>query len=90
MDYYMLNIIIAVFSPVVLSILIFENARISAGKKTAFIATNILISLAAIFECVGVHISGNENVPKVVLSLVKAAAYADDWRCVDCACAKTE
>lgn len=54
------------------------------------IATNILISLAAIFECVGVHISGNENVPKVVLSLVKAAAYADDWRCVDCACAKTE
>lgn len=33
MDYYMLNIIIAVFSLVVLSILIFENARISAGKK---------------------------------------------------------
>lgn len=54
MDYYMLNIIIAVFSLVVLSILIFEN------------------------------------VPKVVLSLVKAAACADDWRCVDCACAKTE
>lgn len=75
MDYYMLNIIIAVFSLVVLSILIFENARISAGKKRLFIATNILISLAAIFECVGVHISGNENVPKVVLSLVKAADY---------------
>lgn len=59
----------------VLSILIAENNRISEQKKHLFIATNILIALAAIAECTGVHISGHENIPKGVLAAVKALDY---------------
>ena len=59
----------------VLSILIAENNRISEQKKHLFIATNILIALAAIAECAGVHISGHENIPKGVLAAVKAMDY---------------
>lgn len=47
----------------------------SEKKKQIFITTNILIALAAIVEYAGVHIGGNENIPKAVLAAVKAADY---------------
>lgn len=75
MTYYTSIIIMTLLALGVLSILIGENNRISEQKKHLFIATNILIALAAIAECTGVHISGHENIPKGVLAAVKAIDY---------------
>ena len=60
---------------IVLSILILENNRLPQTKKRVFITTNILIALAAIAECIGVNIGGNEHIPKGVIAAVKAADY---------------
>lgn len=75
MDYYTSIIIMILLALGVLSVLIYENNRISQSIKQLFMATNILIALAAIAECVGVHISGNENLPKGLLAAVKAVDY---------------
>lgn len=75
MIYYTSIIIMTLLALCVLSILIAENNRISEQKKHFFIVTNILIALAAIAECAGVHISGHENIPKGVLAAVKAIDY---------------
>ena len=75
LSYYTSVIIILLLALSVLSILISENNRISKRKKRLFIATNALISLAAISECCGVHLSGNTAIPSWVLSAVKALDY---------------
>lgn len=75
MIYYTSIMIMTLLALGVLSILIVENNRISEQKKHLFIATNILIALAAIAECTGVHISGHENIPRGVLAAVKAVDY---------------
>lgn len=75
MSYYTSVIIMTLFALIVLSILINENNRISPQKKKLFLSTNILIGLAAIAECAGVHISGNADIPKGVLAAVKAIDY---------------
>ena len=74
-DYYTLVIIIILLALAVLSVLISENNRISYEKKRLFIATNILISVAALAECTGIHISGKEYIPGWVLRAVKAVDY---------------
>lgn len=58
-----------------LSVLIAENNRMLKTKKRIFLATNILIALAAIVEYLGVWISGNESIPHGVLIAVKAVDY---------------
>lgn len=75
MNYYTSIIIIILLALTVLSVLVSENNRMSRKKKEIFIATNILIALAAIVEYAGVHIGGNENISKAVLAVVKAADY---------------
>lgn len=75
MNYYTSVIIIILLSLVVLSILVLENDRISHKKKRLFIATNILVSIAAIAECGGVHLNGKEYMPSWVLAAVKAVDY---------------
>ncbi len=75
MSYYTSVIIMTLLALVVLSILISENDRITFQKKQLFIYTNILIAAAAIAEWVGVHISGNADIPKGVLAAVKAVDY---------------
>lgn len=75
MNYYTSVIIIILLALTVLSILVSENNRISQNKKQLFIATNILIAIAAIAECAGVHIGGNPNISKGVLAAVKAVDY---------------
>lgn len=75
MNNYTSVIIMILLALTVLSILISENNRISQTKKQLFIATNMMIALAAIAECAGVHISGNAAVPKGVLAAVKAIDY---------------
>lgn len=47
----------------------------SRTKKQIFIATNLLIALAAMVEYAGVRISGHENIPRGVLAAIKAADY---------------
>ncbi len=49
--------IIILLALAVFSVLILENNRIPRRKKQLFITTNILIALAALSECAGVHIS---------------------------------
>ena len=75
MEYYTSVIIIILLALAVLSILISENDRISHKKKRLFIATNILISIAAIAECGGIHLNGKESIPSWVLAAVKAVDY---------------
>lgn len=74
-NYYTSIIIIILLALIVLSILISENNRLPQTKKRVFIETNILIALAAIAECIGVNIGGNEQIPKGVIAAVKAADY---------------
>ena len=57
MTFYTSEIIIILLALGVLSILVSENDRISRRKKRLFIATNILIAVAATAECAGVHMS---------------------------------
>ena len=74
-SYYTSVIIIILLALTVLSILISENNRIPHEKKRLFIATNVLISVAAVAECAGVHLNGKENIPGWVLAAVKAVDY---------------
>lgn len=75
MSYYTSVIIITLLALGVLSILIYENNRISPDKKRTFLFANLLIGLAALAECAGVHISGNPAVPKDYLTVAKALDY---------------
>ena len=75
LNYYTSVIIITLLALAVLSVLISENARIPYEKKRLFIATNILIAMAAAAECAGMHINGKENIPSWVLAAVKAVDY---------------
>ena len=75
MNYYTSVIVIILLALVVLSVLISENNRISRHKKQHFLTTNLLIALAAIAECAGVHISGKAYIPWGVLAAVKAIDY---------------
>lgn len=74
-SYYTSVIFIILLALAVLSILISENNRIPREKKRLFIATNVLISVAAIAECAGVHLNGKETIPSWVLAAVKAVDY---------------
>lgn len=75
MNYYTSVIVIILLALGVLSVLISENNRISRHKKQHFLTTNLLIALAAIAECAGVHISGKAYIPWGVLAAVKAIDY---------------
>ncbi len=73
--YYTYVIIITLMALGVFSILVYENNRISMRKKRLFILTNLFVAIAAAAECAGVHISGNTEIPRWVLSTVKAIDY---------------
>lgn len=73
--YYTYVIIITLIALGVFSILVYENNRIPMRKKRLFILTNLFVAIAAVAECAGVHISGNAEIPRWVLSTVKAVDY---------------
>ena len=75
MNYYTSVIIITLLALAVLSVLVSENDRITRKKKQLFIATNLLIAVAALAECAGVHMNGKESIPRGVLAAVKAVDY---------------
>lgn len=58
MIYYTSVILITLLALMVLSIRILENDRILRSKKRLFLATNLLIALAATAEYAGVHLNG--------------------------------
>ena len=68
MNTYSSVIIMILLALTVFSVLILENNRIPRRKKQLFITTNILIALAALSECAGVHISGNPEIPRGALA----------------------
>lgn len=75
MIYYTSVILITLLALMVLSILILENDRIPRSKKRLFLATNLLIALAATAEYAGVHLNGNPDFPRWMLPAVKAIDY---------------
>lgn len=75
MNYYTSVIILILLALIVLSILIHENNRIPLEKKRLFFITNLMIALAAVSECAGVHINGNPDVPAWLLMVAKTADY---------------
>lgn len=75
MSYYTSVIVLVLLALGVLSVLISENDRIPRRKKTLFITTNLLIALAAIAECAGVHMDGKPAIPAGCLIAVKALDY---------------
>ena len=75
MVYYTYVIIITVLAMAVLSVLVFENDRISRYKKNLFVMANIFISIASIVECAGVHITGNVAFPRFLLIALKTVDY---------------
>lgn len=75
LNYYTYVITITLLALGVLSILIYENDRISWKKKRLFILTNVFIAIAAAAECAGVHMSGWAGLPKAWLIAVKATDY---------------
>ncbi len=74
-DYYTYVIIMTLMALGVFSILVYENNRIPKGKKRLFLLTNLFLAIAAAAECAGVHISGNAEIPRWILSTVKAMDY---------------
>lgn len=75
MNYYTYVIIITVLALIALSVLVFENDRISVQKKKLFVLANIFISIAAVAECAGVHITGDASAPRWLLIAFKTVDY---------------
>lgn len=75
MSLYTSVILMVLLALGVLSILIYENHRISLRKKRLFFVTNILVAAAALAECAGRHIGLNPDIPEWVLVMVKAIDY---------------
>ena len=70
MSYYTSVIIMILLALGVFSILILENDRIAKQKKKMFLMTNVLIVLAALAECAGVHMGGKEYIPRGCLAAI--------------------
>lgn len=75
MKYYSLIIIISWLTLIILSILIYENERFSKGQKRFAYAVNAIVAFSALFEWLGVYLSGNTDYPIWLLQLVKSADY---------------
>ena len=74
-DYYTSIIIICILGLLVLGVLVFENNRIAKKDKKIFYIGYAIIALSALAEWGGVKMSGNPNVPTVLLRLVKTIDY---------------
>lgn len=75
LSYYTYVIIITLLSLCALSVLVYENDRISIRKKKLFILTNIFIGIAAAAECTADHINGNPNISSKLLLALKMVDY---------------
>ncbi|MEE3333406.1 MAG: GGDEF domain-containing protein [Ruminococcus sp.] len=74
-NYYFSVIILCWLSLIVLSILVFENNRLTKKEKTSFYLTYTLVALAALMELLGIVFNGNSAIPEWVLRAVKCVDY---------------
>lgn len=74
-SYYTSIIIMCWLSLVVLSILVWENNRLSRRRKRLFFLTNIIVALAALMEWLGLQLNGDPTIPTWILCTVKCADY---------------
>lgn len=74
-SYYTSIIIMCWLSLVVLSILVWENNRLSRRRKQMFFLTNVIVALAALMEWLGLQLNGHPSIPTWVLCSVKCADY---------------
>ena len=75
MMYYTAIIIIVWFALLVLSIIVFENNRISKQTKIIMYLTYLVTAIAALAEWLGVQFNGNANIPAWLLKLIKLFDY---------------
>ncbi len=75
LNYYYVVIGITLLTLGLLCILIKENNRIKPKQKQSYYITYLFVALAALAECFGVLLNGNQNVPTWVLRVVKCLDY---------------
>ena len=75
MTFYTAIIIVVWLALAVLSILVFENNRISTRTKQIMYLTYIVTAIAALAEWLGVQFNGNTNIPAGLLKTVKVFDY---------------
>jgi diguanylate cyclase (GGDEF)-like protein len=75
LKYYTAISVIVWLALLILCTLVYENDRISTGKRKIFYLTYVLIFIASLAEWVGVYISGITGVPAVCLRTVKCIDY---------------
>lgn len=73
-DYYSANSTIMWIALIVLCVLVYENDRLKRSVKGRYSLTYALIFLAAMFEWIGIHLSGIHVSPMVV-HIVKCGDY---------------
>lgn len=74
-NYYSSIILLSLMTLAVLSVLIYENARIPGADKRLLYLTYALIALSAMAEWCGVYLDGDARVPAWVLQSIKCADY---------------
>ncbi len=74
-SYYNYIIIISWFALFVLSILVFENDRMTVKEKRFLYFTYIIVALAALSEWLGLVLNGDTETPVWALRIVKCADY---------------
>lgn len=75
MNYYSSIILVCCLSLVVLSILVFENNRLTKKQKLFFYMTYVTVVLASLMEWTGLRFNGDAAIPVWLLRTVKCADY---------------
>lgn len=75
MRYYSFIVVIVIITMAILSILVHENNRFDRKTKRLYYEVYIIVALSAIFEWLGVYLSGNMDYPAWILQAVKCGDY---------------
>ena len=75
MQYFTPLVILVWLSLIVLSILVIENNRIRKARKRVLLITYAVVALAATMEWLGLIFTGNTNIPKALIKVVKFMDY---------------
>ena len=75
MNYYTSIIFLCCFALVILSVLVWENNRLTKKQKSLFYITYAIVALASLMEWTGLRFSGDMSIPIWMLRTVKCADY---------------
>lgn len=75
MQYFTPLVILVWLALIVLSILVIENNRIRKARKRVLLITYAVVALAATMEWLGLIFTGNTNIPKALIKVVKFMDY---------------